>query len=183
MKYRKEFTAQLKSELIENIWDVIFSTGVLGLFKKGNKENIINIVRFDDDEFGGINSCEEYDEWHTLQVKYFHQKLIPLYKENQKIDPQNPYSYSTRIFNQFIKLYLLQIVDADPTTYGKFFRYIHPIFTNKFLKALIPDVKSITDLNKVLYEDIVGLYRLLSKNPTKDNQAHQTIVLIEGLDI
>lgn len=183
MKFRKELKAQLKKELVQNIWDVIFGTGVLGLFKKGNKENIIDIVRFDEDEFISINSCSEYDKWHTLQVKYFHQKLIPLYKENQKIDPQNPYSYSTRIFNQFIKLYLLQIVDADPTTYGRFFSYIHPIFTNKFLKALAPDVKSITDLTKTLYEDIVGLYRLLYRNPTKDNQAYQTIVLIEGLDI
>ncbi len=180
---RNELEAQLKKELMQNIWDLIFGTGILGLFNKGSKEKIINIFRFEEDEFVGINSCQEYDKWHTHMVGYYHKKLIPIYKENQKIDPQNPYTYTTKIFNQFIKLYLLQIVVADPFTYGKFFEYAHPIFSNKFLKALVTDAKSLTEFDKELYEDYVGLYRLLIKDPLSDIQAYQTVTLIEGINI
>ncbi|MEP1939484.1 MAG: hypothetical protein ABJK11_07980 [Balneola sp.] len=183
MKNRNELEVQLKVELVKNIWDLIFSTGVLGLFKKGSKDTLIDSIQFDEDEFIGINSCEEYDEWHTHQVGYYHQKLIPLYKENQKIDPQNPYTYTARIFNQFLKLYLLQIVEADPFTYGKFFEYAHPIFSNKFLKALAIDMKSLTEFNKELYKDYVGLYRLMTKDPLANEQAYQTVALIEGIHI
>ena len=183
MKNRNELETQLKTELIKNIWDVILSTGVLGLFKKGSKDGLIDSIQFDEDEFIGINSQKEYDIWHTRQVSYYHEKLLPLYKDNQKIDSKNPYTYTTRIFNQFIKLYILQIVVADPFTYGKFFEYAHPIFSNKFLKALVSDAKSVTELNLTLYKDYVGLYRLLIQDPISDEQAFQTITLIEGIHI
>ncbi len=178
-----ELEHQLKIELVKNIWAVIFSTGVLGIFKKGSKEAIINSIQFDDRDLKEIDKFDDYDYWHFVNLKEIHKKLLPLYREDLNIDPENPYTYTAKIFNQFIKLYWLQIVNLYPDDFGKHCTMIHPIFSNKFIKHIVNDNATINFFNEEEYYNHVLYYRSYLKDPLFHELSIQTIALIEGIDI
>ena len=178
-----ELENQLKKQLIQNIWGVIFSTGVLGLFRKESKSAIMNIVQFDELELKELKSLDDYDYWHFIKLKKIHTELFPFYKENQNVDLENPYTYTARIFNQYIKLYWMQVTRLDPKKFERLYFLIHPIFSNKYLKNLVNEKLSITWFDEDKYYDHILYYRSYFEDPLCDEVSIHLISLIDGIDI
>ncbi|MFP8488484.1 hypothetical protein ACKGJO_05230 [Gracilimonas sp. Q87] len=184
MNLEKPLTNHIK-QLSTNALDFIYKSGAMGIFKKGTKEPIFaKFLECDIQELLTSKSLHQYDQTYDQIVKNLHQSLFPLYMDNLKIQKNNPYSYTARLLNQYIKLIfqnLSQYNLSDQTV--EIMNVIHPIISNKFIEQYLPNIKSIAEIDghEMYYELVENYNNLVEEEHEVINK--QLLCMLQGIDV
>ena len=147
---------QVEQNLIDGIFKMsklyVLTPSNLGIFKSGTKDNILQALdNLDLHILIRLSNRDEYDRWYNEIVREFHKDVFELYRGNLIIEKDNPYSYSARLLNQYLKFLTTRtwLFDFDGENY---IRLLHPILTNKFFKtfhdlgfSMVNQIKGATD--------------------------------------
>lgn len=165
--------------------DFIYKSGAMGIFKKDTKDKVFEqFINCDLQHLLKTSSRVEYDQKYDQIVDGLHRSVYPFYKENLKITIDNPYSYSSRLLNQFVKLIFSNSYKYKSIEQGiGLLKVIHPIISNQFIENYLPDIKSISDVaDSEMYYDIVGYYSyLIDAELNEENQ--QLLSMLQGITV
>ena len=156
-----EIEESLIKEVFESSQQAVLTPANLGIFQKGSKDKIIEVLgKIDVNKLVNLSTREEYDKWFDEVVLSFHYDLYPLYRENLVVFKDNPYSYSARLLTQYFK-YLSTRTMVYYTIPEELISMIHPILSNKYLKNFPElDIKMVNQIkNREQYYDVVDHYR------------------------
>jgi len=152
-----------KEKLIQFKQESMITKRNLEMFKKEAHRNVVealNEIRLN--SFINIQSREEYDTWFDEQIIYFHQVLLPYYREDLKIQTHHPYIYSARLFTQYMKFFCSRtyLFEYNGLHY---IHILHPIISNQFIGAFPKlGINTVGDiLNREQYYGVISYFRYL----------------------
>lgn len=162
---------------------LILKKGAIGLFKKGTKEEVIEIIPFHLLEFYRVKDKESFDELFDNNIAELHQQIYPFYRDDLKVTADNPYTYTARLYTQLHKIATINYQFSGIGDPERLYGFLHPVISNAFIKSYLTAIKSVTDIKgKDQYYDIVGYYRYLIKQDlNKENE--NLLTLMKGFDV
>jgi hypothetical protein len=158
-------TSEIEESLIKELFQysqrAILTPANLGIFQKGTKDQVIELLeQIDVNQLINLESRKEYDVWFDKIVLSFHEGLFPLYRENLVVTKGNPYSYSARLLTQYLK-YLSTRTIVHYVASEILIGLIHPIISNTYLKSF-PELgfKMVNQIeNRMQYYNVIKDYR------------------------
>jgi len=107
----------------------------LGVFKQGTKSEIVSALeKIDLNGCINISDRDSFDNWFDREVVGLHKRLYIYYKDNVRVQIDNPYSYSARLLNAILKYMLIHSI-VFFSDLENFMLLFHPIMSGKFLKG------------------------------------------------
>lgn len=168
-----ELEVQLIEDLFKYSQNEVMTPANLGIIKSGKQNELVNALdNINVNKLINLTSREQYDDWFDEVVEPFHDNLMPVYRDNLTVTEENPYSYSARLLNHYVR-----ILCVRTWLFGHsgelFIRIQHPKMTNTFLKSF-PEIDA-SRVNQIKsreeYYDIVKYYReLIDKDPYEENK-------------
>jgi len=180
----KKIEDKIIKDVFEEVRQNTLNRANLGVLKKDSSSELIEALEeIPLIDLMDLNSTESYDQWFDIQVGEFHNRVFPLYRENLDVSNNNPYTYSARMANQYIKYYMIRSFQFNQDEVADL-SIIHPIISNTFIDSFpelsILKVKEIT--SKQIYYDVVDYYRhLISCN--NNGEADLLVQLKVGIEI
>ncbi|MCC5907053.1 MAG: hypothetical protein JJU13_12635 [Balneolaceae bacterium] len=178
------FEDQLYTELFQRAIQEVITPVNMGIFKKGARDEFIEILnRVNVNPLVDIVTRVEYDQYIDEILIPFHKDIYHLYRSNLVVSIDNPYSYSARILNQYLKTITFRALLFN-TDLDIYLKIQHPVISNVFLKAFsemgISIVNQIDGREK--YYEVVKYYRdLLDLEICGKNLSLQAMRL--GIDV
>ncbi|PKD43462.1 hypothetical protein [Rhodohalobacter barkolensis] len=158
-------TSEIEESLIKELFEysqrAILTPANLGIFQKGTKDQVIEILeQIDVNQLINLESRKEYDEWFDEIVLPFHVGLFPLFRENLVVSKGNPYSYSARLLTQYLK-YLSTRTVVYYVSSEILIGLVHPIISNKYLRSFSDlGIKMVNQIeNREQYYKVIKDYR------------------------
>jgi len=180
-----EFEKSFKKDIMTNAQEEILTPKVLEIFQENaHKDLRSKMYKVDLNKLININNRYDYDKWYDQTLSWFHEDIFSMYKDQLKVNENNPYTYSAKFLNQYIRI-LSWYSHHDLSEAVQFFVVQHPVMSKGFFKVL-NDIgfDQLTDIkNRHHYFSAISHYRMIIDEDEFDEYSIGLLNLKLGIDI